>query len=694
MKKSSRKSSIVCAHALVTTLFVGIGCTLDGDVFVEAEDIDMDRAMVAAPLLVTVTKGLTGERLAGVPVSAYEVLGDGSMVRRSSATSDSSGRIAFDLGLGWDRVFYLRARPYNAGTMWSPAITSRDAMELRVGTSPVTLLDESGAALVNRQLIGYSIENGRRVWYKDGSTDSTGTVHFDFEALDEGATIIVMARDPLGTGVDYESSEIHAEGPVTIFAGAATQPPAGDPPIGDPSAGDPTSASTTTSCTAAAPTGPIYYVSERGKDRNDGSPGAPWATIAHAFSKVPDGATILVKPGTYTGTTTLRGNFSRGVVLRSETPYQARLRSTSKQVLRCYGCSGITIEGFDIAHARSGAGPLVFQIEGERARNVVVRNNIIHDSFNNDLLKVNNGASHITVERNLFYNQSGSDEHIDINSVADVVVQDNIFFNDFEASGRRNGNNTSSYIVIKDSNGYDDDFLGAQRITVRRNIFMNWQGTSGHNFVLVGEDAKPYIEARDIVVENNLYLGNSKNQIRAPFGVKSGQDVLFRNNTIVGDLPTRAFAMRLNAENSSIQNRNIRFYNNIWSDPTGTMQDFSTTPRGETASFELDTNLYWNGGRAIPVKSSELINWNNDGRAINRDPLIPNPSNAIAPSWDGTRFADGSRDICAVFNALVTTHGRPASGSPAIDAARADKAPDHDILGRRRSKPDLGAFER
>jgi hypothetical protein len=124
------------------------------------------------------------------------------------------------------------------------------------------------------------------------------------------------------------------------------------------------------------------------------------------------------------------------------------------------------------------------------------------------------------------------------------------------------------------------------------------------------------------------------------------------------------------------------------------MQDFSTTPVGQTASFDLDTNLYWNGGRAIPAKSSELINWDDDGHAINRDPLIPNPANAIAPAWDGTRFADGSRDICAVFNGLATAHGRPSSGSPAVDAARADKAPDHDILGRRRTKPDLGAIER
>lgn len=73
------------------------------------------------------------------------------------------------------------------------------------------------------------------------------------------------------------------------------------------------------------------------------------------------------------------------------------------------------------------------------------------ESFNNDLLKVNNGATQITVEGNMFYNQGGSDEHMDINGVTDVVVQDNVFFNDYAGSGRPipdAGAPPSSFIVI------------------------------------------------------------------------------------------------------------------------------------------------------------------------------------------------------------------------------------------------------
>ncbi len=463
--------------------------------------------------------------------------------------------------------------------------------------------------------------------------------------------------------------------------------------------------------TASAAYGESFYVAVDGNDdTGDGSETTPWATITHALDSVPDLSIILVKPGTYTGRVRLRGSFDQGVTVKSQIPYRAKLRNDAT-VVTCYYGRGITLEGFDIAHSGPGAGALVVQIQdlvgGEDAvSHITIKNNILHDSYNNDILKINNGATYITVAGNMFYNQEGSDEHIDVNSVAHVVIEDNVFFNDFEGSGRINGNDTSSFIVIKDSNGASDAFVGSEFIDLRRNIFFNWQGSSGANFVLVGEDGKPYFEGRDILVENNLLLGNSAHVMRSAFGVKGGKDIFFRQNTVAGDLPSLAYAMRLNKEGDNPTNENIQFANNIWSDPTGSMgasrtsgtNDFSDTPPNDTVTFSLNSNLYWNGGAEIPEDAKEKINPSDDSNRKIGDPGLAAQSGFVIPRWiEGQGgFADGSNTIRQAFVRLVNRYGKPSSGSPVIDAAAADASASEDILGHRRLSgkgADIGAVE-
>lgn len=66
-----------------------------------------------------------------------------------------------------------------------------------------------------------------------------------------------------------------------------------------------------------------YYVADNGDDTlGDGTSSNPWATITNALDHVPDGSTILVRAGTYYGRTRLRGTFTQGVTVRSETPFK------------------------------------------------------------------------------------------------------------------------------------------------------------------------------------------------------------------------------------------------------------------------------------------------------------------------------------------------------------------------------------
>lgn len=453
-----------------------------------------------------------------------------------------------------------------------------------------------------------------------------------------------------------------------------------------------------------------WHVATTGSDSSgDGSQGNPWASITHAVDNASSGDLVLVEPGTYHGRQRLRVEFETPVTVRSSVPYAAKLRHDDGAVLISYYGRNIIVEGFDIAHAPSNTAPLVIQVQDllgsvsgsaggtdPVVSGIVLRNNIIHSSTNNDLVKINNGAENILVEGNLFFNQSGSDEHIDINSTVGVTVQDNLFMNTAERP------DTSSFVVIKDSNGSDDSVLGARDTTVRRNVFLDWYGSSGQGFLRLGEDGTANFETVNTLIENNLMIGNSSHLMRSPLTIQGSDTVLFRNNTLIGDMPSRSFAGRLIASPDNPPNRDLVFVNNIYADPTGSMGseaytgvDLFDAPPGQTESALLDNNLYFNGGNAIPEDSGQALVFSDDAAALVADPLLPAQSGLVAPLWNGSEFADGSNSIRQAFERLVNDYGTPAAGSPVIDQADPASATPRDILGRLRGPtPDLGAVER
>lgn len=446
-------------------------------------------------------------------------------------------------------------------------------------------------------------------------------------------------------------------------------------------------------CLSSA-TGGTYYVATTGSDyTGNGSSAAPWATLAYAVTKIPDdGSTIEVRAGVYDGRVRLNRRFVNRTYLRGDDDYRTIIRSSdSSPVITIYGGANFELRGFQITRPGPSATGVILvhiQTSGLPAEDITLRDNILHDSYNNDLLKINYGARRVQVISNLFYNQSGYDEHIDINGVTDVQVSNNIFFNDFAGSGRSVGNNTGSFIVIKNSGGLPQN----ARITVNRNVFLNWQGAAGASAITVGEDGTAHFEAEDVLIENNLIVGNSANTMSSAFTVQGSRRIKIRANTVTGNLPTRSYGMNVFKSGSNQPNEDVTFYNNIFSDPTGTMGKFSRGNPSTAIRRVLLNNLYWNGGAAINA-DGDAYNISEDTAKVIGDPVHYTQQGIVLPRLKGTRFLSGNQTIRGEFRRLAETYARLGKGSAAIGRANRAEMPEDDILGRKRGPTfDIGCW--
>lgn len=444
-----------------------------------------------------------------------------------------------------------------------------------------------------------------------------------------------------------------------------------------------------------------------GSDQNPGSFARPWATMEHASEAArDDSCTIWFKDGIYRGFNELERRFETPTTFRAVNDIRAVLEADGPAI-EMDGIKNMHFSGFEIRHSGPGADKTLLIMDRRDdiywSEYISFTNNIIHDSYNNDLFKIHNGVRHLTIRGNIFYNQGDSEEHIDANGITDIIIEDNIFFNDFAGSGRVNSGTTKFYITIKDSNGAEDDQVGSERIMVRRNIFLNWEGGT-EAFVNAGNDGKPYYEAKDVTFENNLFIGNSQQLIDTAFSVRGSMNITFTHNTVVGDLPARAYALRSSLTDENLKNRNLLLANNIWSDPTGTMgagrerdpddNRFATGDPEDTINLVLHRNLYWNGPRPIPERGlvAPLVA---DANPVVANPQLPaGPQSLVLPRWNGSAFASGNTTVRQEFERLVDAFGRIPPLSPAAGQADPNYSPSVDILGRPRgASPDLGAFQ-
>jgi hypothetical protein len=447
-------------------------------------------------------------------------------------------------------------------------------------------------------------------------------------------------------------------------------------------------------------TGCERWVSPSGSDRAPGSPSRPWATLQHAVRAVRDAScTVWFGDGVYRGSNQIDRRFTSWVTFRAIHPYHAAFVSTGMALDVGRVSSHMIFRDLEFRQSGPAAIGVLVYVSGADSgvpspNHIVFRDNIFHDSYGDDLLKIRSGAHSIVVHGNVFYNQADGEQHIDVNSATNVTIADNIFFNDFASSGRADTRTTKHYIVVKDSGGAADGLLGSRHVTITSNVFLTWEG-GVESFVAIGNDGAPYLEAQGVLVENNLVVAKGTDRMYAIFTVSGASDVGFVNNTVVGSLPSEAYAFNVNIKGSNPKNRDIVFSNDIWCDPTRTMSSFSGGTRSHTIGLTLDDNLYWNGGARIP--GGDLVSpLRRDARRVVSDPgLNPDQSQIVFPIWTGWDFRSGNGTIRQEFVRLVMSYGRIPADSPAVGRALVDKlAPSTDILGRRRDRhPDLGAFE-
>lgn len=170
--------------------------------------------------------------------------------------------------------------------------------------------------------------------------------------------------------------------------------------------------------------------------------GRPWKTLAFATRQIADdGSTIALLDGLYDESQSVGRQFSKPCTIRAENPYRVRLRSPAgrNRLLTCYGAANVVFRGLEMSGSGGRQGEYLVHVGTAKTHHVLFEDCIIHDGYNNDLVKVNDFARHIVFRNCVFFNQPDheGDQHLDINTVTDVTIEGCILFNDYAGSGRR-----------------------------------------------------------------------------------------------------------------------------------------------------------------------------------------------------------------------------------------------------------------
>ncbi len=154
----------------------------------------------AGNLLARVLSGADGKPLKGVKVAARERQGDGKYKWAASGVTDQQGVICFNLsGLGKGKKFALFASsPSDGSTKRSQDINSTGRFTFVVGNKPlqVRLVNGlTGKPIPGQKVSAYQVlDNGKRQWRAERTTDSDGKAVFDLDGLGKGRRFVLVSK--------------------------------------------------------------------------------------------------------------------------------------------------------------------------------------------------------------------------------------------------------------------------------------------------------------------------------------------------------------------------------------------------------------------------------------------------------------------------------------------------------------------
>jgi hypothetical protein len=312
----------------------------------------------------------------------------------------------------------------------------------------------------------------------------------------------------------------------------------------------------------------------------------------------------------------------------------------------------------------------VLQIDD--SKNIILENNLIHDSFNNDLLKLNEHSDSCEVRSNIFYNQDnnpdingGASQHIDANSVYHTIIEGNIFFNEYTVSGRENANRSSSFVLFKSSSTTLETVQYASYdAIIRKNVFLNWWGKSDQGYIQLGEDGKPFYEISNVEISDNLFInnqtrsiangdGNLYNRMAGTMAIKCAKNVRIENNISTGFIQHSwhafndthngffGYLLRISREGESPVIDGITITGNSLVDYSKQMGYISAGTKAMAINTTIDANNFFNGGKTFlntPIEDL-AIQIKDDIHATFDDPrLEADLTNVATPYFDGSKI--------------------------------------------------------